>query len=172
MANKEKQLEAQKSRRNWIISISVLGAVLACALGGMVYYGLVITPQVNKAKDVASCKVFLVGYHDAQAAFTSEATAKDHKPSAATAVRNFFEVLHDAANLAYTKADPQGQIATGYLQISQTYLTSDLKTDSGIQEGFGNMDNAASVIENVCNTALDNAGVKSPVKTANPSPSK
>jgi len=159
-----------RSKKNWNRSLIVIGAVVALAIGAVVFYGTAVLPGINAAKDVAGCKTFLVGYHNAQAAFVAEANATAHTPSAKTAVLNYAEVLHTAANKAYTQSNPDGQLATGYKQISMDYLTIDVKTDAGLQKGFAAFENTAGTLQNMCNTALDNAGVKSPVKTVAPSP--
>jgi hypothetical protein len=171
MTSKAQQAANAKSNRNWVRTIVALSVVVVLALSGVVVYGSAVLPAQNKAKDVAACKTFVVGYHNAQLAFIKEATAKDHTPSPKTAVMNYIEVLHTAANEGFKQSNQDGTIAKGFEQISIDYLTIDTKSETGLQNGFSTMDGHASTIEGLCNTAFDNAGVKSPVKTASPSPS-
>lgn len=172
MATAEEKARDARANKTWIRSLIALGVVVILGITGVTVYGTVLLPAENKAKDVAACKTFLVGYHDAQFAFVSEATAKDHTPDPKTAVQNYSKVLAKGYNKAFEQVgDMNGYVAKGMKQLALTRMYLDLSTDSGVQQGFADLDNTAGTVENICQGVLEGANVKGKYGSYTPAPS-
>lgn len=172
MATAAEKARDARANKTWIRSLIALGVVTVLSVTGVVVYGTVLLPAENKAKDIKACETFLVGYKDAQFAFVQEATAKDHKPSAKTAVLNYSAALAKGYNTAFEQlGDMNGYVAKGIKQLALARLQLDTSTDSGIQQGFADLDNTAGSVEQVCQGVLEAANVKGKYGSYTPAPS-
>lgn len=170
MTSAAKPSQKDASNKTWVRSLIAIGAAVALIIAGVVYYGTTVLPAQNAAKDVAGCKTFVVGFHKAQKAFLAEVTAHDHKPTAKTAVSNYVTVLLPAIAEARGQSATDGALAKGYLQVATDIETMDVNNATALHNGFSAIDGVSTRLETMCNTAFDNAGIKSPVKTATPTP--
>ena len=172
MATAAEKARDARANKTWIRSLIALGVVTVLSLTGVVIYGTVLLPAQNKAKDVAACKTFLVGYVQAQHAFVKEATAKDHTPNPKTAVVQYSNTLGDAYNKAYEQVgDINGYVGKGMKQLAMVRLYADFKTDSGIQQTFADLDNTAGSVDQLCQGVLEGSNVKGKYGSYTPAPS-
>jgi basic membrane lipoprotein Med (substrate-binding protein (PBP1-ABC) superfamily) len=172
MATAEEKARDARANKTWIRSLIALGVVVVLGITGVTVYGTVLLPAENKAKDVAACKTFLVGYQKAQKAFVDEATAKDHTPDPKTAVANYAKALSNGYNSAFEQiGDQNSYVAKGMQQLALTRLRADFTTDSGVQQGFADLDNTAGTVENICQGVLEGANVKGKYGSYTPAPS-
>lgn len=165
--NAEKAGAALKKNRSWTVAIWSLVAVFVLAVGGTIFYGVVIQPQVLLGKDQAACQIFEVNYAKAQLAWVKEATATKHTPDPKVAVDNYLANLFHGVNTAYSKADPNGNVAKAFQQLALSRLQYDSSSVTSIQTGFQNIDSQASTLQAYCKSIANHAGV-----TANPSATK
>lgn len=157
--------------KNFIRAIIAIAAVFVLATGGVIFYGSVTLPAENKAKDVAACKVFLVGYQKAKAAFVKEETAKDHKPKAETAVRAYADELVKGYNKGFDLVgDVNGTVGKGLKQLALARLQLDTQTPEAMANSFSTLDNTAATVEQVCSGVLDAANVKGSYGVYTPAP--
>jgi len=158
--------EAERSRKLWIRAISIISAAIVLSIGGVVYYGTIVLPAQNAARDVAACKIYVKGSNDAAVAFMKEGSATDHKPSVTTAINNYMKILFTANNLSYNQANPNGSVAASFIQISKARLALDTSSSTALMSGFNSVYSAASDTLSLCQSVLTAAHV--PVPTLAP----
>jgi len=149
--------EALKKNRSWTAAIVAIVAVFVLAIGGTVFYGAVIQPQVLKSKDLAACKTFEYNYAQGQLAWVKEATATKHTPDPKVAVDNYLAHLFIGVNKGYTKADPNGPVAKSFQQLALSRLRYDSSTVTAIQTGFQTIDSEANSLKTYCDTLMPKA---------------
>jgi hypothetical protein len=171
MATSNKAEQDPRSKKLWFRSIIIFSVAFVAVIGGVIYYGSVSLPAMNKAKDVTACQTFLKGYGAAQIAFLKEAAATDHAPSAKTAVANYAEVLVTAYNKAFKQATKDGVVYNGIVDIAKQRLTLDVTDTATLQQQFTSLDGAAKMEEEICSGALEAAHAKNPLTPVKASPS-
>jgi hypothetical protein len=149
--------EALKKNRSWTAAIWAIVAVFVLAIGGTVFYGAVIQPQVLKSKDLAACKTFEYNYAQGQLAWVKEATATKHTPDPKVAVDNYLAHLFVGVNKGYPKADPNGPVAKSFQQLALSRLQYDSSSVTAIQSGFQTIDSEASSLKTYCDTLMPKA---------------
>ncbi len=149
--------EALKKQRSWTAAIVAIVAVFVLAIGGTVFYGAVIQPQVLKSKDLAACKTFEYNYAQGQLAWVKEATATTHTPDPKVAVDNYLAHLFIGVNKGYPKADPNGTVAKAFQQLALSRLQYDSSSVTAIQTGFQTIDSEASALKSHCDTLMPQA---------------
>jgi hypothetical protein len=149
--------EALKKNRSWTAAIVALVIAFVLAIGGTVFYGAVIQPQVLKSKDLAACKTFEYNYAQGQLAWVKEATATKHTPDPKVAVDNYLAHLFIGVNKGYTKADPNGPVAKSFQQLALSRLRYDSSSVTAIQSGFQTIDSEASSLKTYCDTLMPKA---------------
>jgi hypothetical protein len=161
----------KRGNRNFVRAIIAIAAVFVLGLGGVIFYGTVTLPAQNKANDVAACKVFLVGYQKAKAAFVKEETAKDHTPKVETAVRAYADELVKGYNGGFKLVtDVNGTVGKGLKQLALARLQLDTQTQDAMATSFSTLDNTAATVEQVCSGVLDAANVKGQFGVYSPAP--
>jgi hypothetical protein len=161
----------KRGNRNFLRAIIAISAVFVLGLGGVIFYGTVTLPAQNKANDVAACKIYLVGYQKAKAAFVKEETAKDHTPKAETAVRAYADQLVKGYNDAFkVVTDVNGTVGKGMKQLALARLNLDTQSQDAMATSFSTLDNTAATVENVCSGVLDAANVKGSYGVYTPAP--
>ena len=172
MISEAEKARDARSKKNWVRAIIVLSVVFVLGIAGVVYYGAVALPAINKAKDVVACKTFLVGYDKAKLAFLNEENAKDHKPSVETAVKGYAQALSDAYNKAITEVgDINGIVGSAMKNVAINRLHLDTTTESNMATTFADLDNASGTAEQICTGALAAANVKGKFGSYTPAPS-
>lgn len=160
-----------RANKTWIRSIIALCVVFVLGTAGVIYYGTVTLPAQNKANDVAACKIYLVGYQKAKAAFVAEETAKDHTPKVETAVRAYADQLVKGYNSAFKiVTDVNGTVGTGLKQLAMARLNLDTQSQDAMATSFSTLDNTAGTVETVCSGVLDAANVKGSFGVYSPAP--
>ncbi len=154
---------ALKKNRSWTAAIWVLIVVFALAIGGTIFYGMVVQPQILHNKDLAACKTFEYNYAQGQLAWVKEATATKHTPDPKVAVDNYLAHLYVGVNKGYSKADPNGPVAKSFQQLALSRLQYDSSNITAIQTGFQTIDSEASTLKNYCDTLMPHAS-PSPTK--------
>jgi hypothetical protein len=149
--------EALKKNRSWTAAIWALIVVFLLGIGGTVFYGAVVQPQILKAKDLAACKTFEYNYAQGQLAWVKEATATKHTPDPKVAVDNYLAHLYIGVNKGYAKADPNGTVAKSFQQLALSRLQYDSSTVEAIQSGFQTIDSEASSLKTYCDTLMPKA---------------
>ena len=171
MATSYKPGQNDRSKKIWFYSILSFSIVFVLTMGGIVYYGSVTLPAINKAKNVTACQTFLKGYGEAQIAFLKEAAATDHAPSAKTAVTNYTTILVTAYNKAFQLAAKDSAVYNGLIDIAKQRLGMDVTDSATLQTQFTNLDGAAKMEKDICSGALEAAHVKNPLEPVKSSPS-
>jgi hypothetical protein len=172
MISEAEKAREERSKKNWVRAIIALAVVFVLGVGGIVYYGAVALPAINKAKDVVACKTFLVGYDKAKLAFLNEENSKDHKPSVETAVKGYAQALSDGYNKAVTEVgDINGTVGSAMKNVALNRLHLDTTTESNMASTFANLDNAAGTAEQICTGVLAAANVKGKFGAYTPEPS-
>ncbi|MEY2946204.1 MAG: hypothetical protein RL243_981 [Actinomycetota bacterium] len=159
------------SSKNFIRAILAVAGGFVLAVAGVIFYGTVTRPAENKAKDVAACKVYLVGYQKAKVAFVKEETAKDHTPKVETAVKAYADALVKGYNGAFDLVgDVNGTVGKGLKQLALARLQLDTQSQDAMASSFSTLDNTAATVEQVCSGVLDSANVKGSYGVYSPAP--
>ena len=74
----------------WNESIIAISAVALLSMGGLVYYGTVEQPKIDKAANVAACKTFNEGLAKAEALMAPDAAKNDANIKADALFNNLF----------------------------------------------------------------------------------
>jgi hypothetical protein len=172
MISEAEKARDARSKKTWVRAIIALSVVFVLGITGVVYYGAVALPAINKAKDVTACKTFLVGYDKAKLAFLNEENAKDHKPSVETAVKAYAQELSTSYNKAFSEiGDVNGTVGQAMKNIAMNRLNLDTTNPTNMASSFANLDNSAGTAEQICSGALAAANVTGKFGAYTPAPS-
>ena len=136
--------------KSWRITIVALVTVFVLAIGGTVFYGTVVVPQQEKARDVAACKTFEAGYQNAKFAFIDEMVQKKHTPDPLTAIQQYMDKLfigsiHAAKNLPY-----ESDLGKAMIDLNVSKLTFDGSSNEAANQSFKSYDGQAINIQSIC----------------------
>lgn len=172
MISEAEKARDARSKKTWVRAIVAVAVVFVLGIAGVVYYGTVALPAINKAKDVTACESYLVGYDKAKVAFLNEENAKSHKPSVEYAVKAYAQALSDGYNKAVNQVgDINGTVGTAMKNVAINRLHLDTTTESNMATTFSNLDNAAGTAEQICTGVLAAGNVKSKFGAYTPAPS-
>jgi hypothetical protein len=138
------------NNKNWRITIIALATVFVLAIGGTVFYGTVVVPQQEKARNVAACKTFEVGYQNAKFAFITEMIQKKHTPNPLTAIQKYMDKLllgslHAAKDLPY-----ESDLGKAMIDLNVSKLTFDGSSNEAANQSFRAYDDQAKNIQSIC----------------------
>ena len=172
MISEAEKARDARSKKTWVRAIVAVSTVFVLGIGGVVYYGTVALPAINKAKDVTACESFMVGYQKAKNAFIDEENATDHKPSVENAVKGYAQALSDGYNKAVDEVgDINGTVGTAMKNVAINRLHLDTTTESNMASTFADLDNSAGTAEQICSGVLSAANVKGKYGSYTPEPS-
>jgi hypothetical protein len=158
---------AAASNKNWRITIIALATVFVLAIGGTVFYGTVVVPQQEKARNVAACKTFEAGYQNAKYAFIQEMIQKKHTPNPLTAIQNYMDELFIGSIRAAKDLPYESDLGKAMIDLNVSKLTFDSSSTETANQSFKSYDNQAINIQSICY----GLGVKAKAPT-NMTPSK
>ena len=106
----------------WNESIITISAVALLAMGGIVYYGVVEQPKLDKAANVEACQTFNEGLAKAEALLATDEAKADPKIKADALFNTLFEYNDRAYNVVKNK---DLEAALGDLAFAAMSVTAD-----------------------------------------------